>query len=1197
MKRAILQTKGDMHMPLKFMIGRSGSGKTTTIINRVIDKIAAEPTGAPLFIIVPEQASFQTEHALIRTERVRGNMRASAFGFRRLAQLVLREVGGSARVVIADEGKKMLLYKLLQQQQSQLKLFGRSGEQFGFISQLSELYSEFKHYSLTAEQLEGYVQQSVAGVSPLLTDKLHDLQHIYRQYEYGLSQLYIDRDDTLDDLAEAIPRSEMLNGAEVWIDGFHSFTPQEYSVIMALLDKVDGVTVSLTLDRPYWDEQPPEMELFYQQAMACRRLYQFAEALGHADPQAVENLSPAHEDVPVRFAHSPLLAHLEKGYRTRSLWKGGRLQQGTADELSVHCAPDRRTEIEGALREMVKLAREQGARWREMTIFVRNLDDYEHLIAPLMEDYNIPYFLDKRRGILHHPLAELMRAALDVVQYNWRYEDVFRCIKTGLLVTLDDEVTADDLDRLENVVLACGIHGYRWTDGREWRGIPSLSLEAEETENGQPSERDMMQAQQIEKVRRRVAAPLQRLEKKLKKARHATEMCIALYELLEELEVADKLEQWSAKAAASGQPLRAREHIQIHGGIIELMEQMVDIMAEDELQLETFAGLLETGLAGLRLGVVPPAIDQVLIGSLDRTRPLDIKYAFVLGINDGIVPSIFPDQGILNEAERLNLTDSGLELAPGITRRQLDEQFIIYHALTVASDRLWISYAMSDEEGRGLIASEVITTVKALFPGLREQSLSITADVRQTPEQQLQLIGRPGVTLPHLIGQLREWSRGTNIPVLWWHVLRWYDANKAWKPQLHRLVGSLFYENIGQRLSEETSQRLYGRVLRTSVSGMEQFVSCPFAHFAARGLKLRERQEYRLKAPDIGQLFHASLTTLAQDLKEQGRNWGDLTPEECVQVAEAAVDKHTPRLQGEILLSSRRYGYITRKLRDIVSRASVIIGEQSRRGQFEPLFLELAFGPDGNWPALRFTLDNGYTMEIVGRIDRVDVAEGDGNLLIRIIDYKSSSTDLKLHEVYYGLALQMLTYLDVLLTHAEEKLGQKADPAGALYFHVHNPMLQSGNRLSMEQSRQELLKRFKMKGLLVADRDVIGKMDSTLEKGHSAILPVAVKADGGFYSSSAVASPEQWQELLTNVRQTARQIGEGITGGVTQIEPYRIDQEKACTFCAYKSVCQFDESIKGNAYNMLKKPNKNETWELLQSQQNPQEGESGHERS
>lgn len=1183
-------------MPLTFMLGRSGSGKTTTIINRVIDQISADPTGPPLLIIVPEQASFQTEHALIRSSRLKGNMRASVYGFRRLAQLVLREVGGSAKTPLGDEGKKMLLYKLIQQHQPQLRLFGGAGDQFGFISQLSELYSEFKHYSLTADKLEEYVSQAATGISPLLTDKLHDLQHIYQQYESGLSGLYVDRDDTLNDLAQALPRSQALEGVQVWIDGFHNFTMQEYAVIAALLEKAVSVTVSLTLDTPYIHEQPSEMELFYQQGMAFRRLYQLAEALGHADAQAIENLSADMTAVPIRFRNSPQLAQLEKGYRTRQAWSRSQTASHGKGELSVHCAPDRRTEIEGALREMVRLAREEGARWRDMAVFVRNLEDYEHLIAPLLDDYGIPYFLDKRRGILHHPLSELMRSALDIVLYNWRYEDVFRCIKTGLLVTLDEQISQTDLDRLENMVLASGIHGHRWTDGRPWQGMPSLSLEADEPGKEQLSERQHMLSQQMEIVRKRVAEPLSRFEKKVKKAKHATSLCIALYELLDDLNIADKLEQLSYRAAQQGDPLRAREHIQIYGNVMELLDQVVDIMQEDKLELEAFSGLLETGLSGLRLGVVPPALDQVLIGSLDRTRPLDIQYGFVLGVNDGIVPSVFADQGILNEAERLNLTEGGLELAPGITRRQLDERFIVYHALTVASERLWISYAMSDEEGRGLMPSEVITTVKGLFPGMREQNICLTAGIRQTPEEHLELVSTPQTTLPHLIGQLRDWKQGTDIPMLWWHALSWYDRQPSWQPQLQLLLKSLDYENKGLPLQEETSRHLYGSTLRTSVSGMEQFVSCPFAHFASRGLKLRERQEYRLKAPDIGQLFHASLTTLAQDLQSAGRNWGDLTPEECVQAAEAAVDKHSPRLQGEILLSSKRYGYITRKLRDIVSRASVIIGEQSRRGQFEPRYLELAFGPNGNWPPLRFTLDNGYTMEIVGRIDRVDVAEGENNLLIRIIDYKSSSTDLKLHEVYYGLALQMLTYLDVLLTHAEEVMGKKADPAGALYFHVHNPLLQAGNRLSMEQSQQELLKKFKMKGLLMADRDVISKMDTTLEKGYSSILPVAIKADGGFYSSSAVASPEQWQELLRNVRHTAKQIGSDITNGTTDITPYRIEQEKACTFCAYKSVCQFDESIKGNNYNLLKKPNKNETWELLQNRQDGQKGERDHEQ-
>ncbi|MNO67965.1 ATP-dependent helicase/deoxyribonuclease subunit B [compost metagenome] len=307
-----------------------------------------------------------------------------------------------------------------------------------------------------------------------------------------------------------------------------------------------------------------------------------------------------------------------------------------------------------------------------------------------------------------------------------------------------------------------------------------------------------------------------------------------------------------------------------------------------------------------------------------------------------------------------------------------------------------------------------------------------------------------------------------------------------------------------------------------------------------------------------------------------------MTVDECLQEAGVAVDKLAPKLQGEILLSSHRYGYISRKLKNIVGRASVILGEQSRRGSFEPVGLELDFGPGRLLPSLTFELPNGCVMEIVGRIDRVDMAQGENGLLLRVIDYKSSQTDLKLHEVYYGLSLQMLTYLDVLISSAEKWLGQPALPAGTLYFHVHNPLLQSSNGMTLEQAQLEMLKRFKMKGLLLADRDVIAKMDGQLERGYSDILPVAVKADGGFYSSASVATAEQWGTLLSSVRHVITGIGTRITDGDVDIAPYRLGTETACTHCAFRSVCRFDETLDGSSYHVLSKPGKDKVWELLQ---------------
>ncbi len=690
----------------------------------------------------------------------------------------------------------------------------------------------------------------------------------------------------------------------------------------------------------------------------------------------------------------------------------------------------------------------------------------------------------------------------------------------------------------------------------------------------------------MERCRASITGPLFAFEKRIQKSRSGLELCTAVYKLLDETDVARKLERLSVNAMEKGQPEKAREHSQLWGAVLDLLDQIVEMMGNERLEFDVFTGVLETGLAELKMGLVPPALDQVLVGNMDRTRPTGVKYAFLLGFNEGVVPAQFKEDGILSEGERSVLENAGMELAPGASRKLLDERFLIYNALTTGSRKLWISYATADDEGKALLPSEVIRHLYKMFPKIQEHSLSalpssgLPDEVRDSIH--LGYIGHPEQSLRALIMQLRQWRQGTEIPELWWDVYNWFAADEQRSIELKRLLSSLFYRNVGTKLKRGTSFKLYGgSTLRGSVSRMEKFVACSFSHFASYGLRLKERQLYKLQAPDIGQLFHAALSDMAVRLKQEGRGWGSLSPEECRREASETVERLSPMLQGEILMSSKRYGYISRKLKNIVGRASVILGEHARRGSFEPVGLELDFGPDKELPPLRITLPNGCVMEVVGRIDRVDMARGENGILLRVIDYKSSQKDLKLHEVYYGLSLQILTYLDVLLTYSEQWLGQPTLPAGTLYFHVHDPLLTSSNGMNKEQAEQELLKRFKMKGLLTADREVVSLMDTSLDKGYSSIVPVAVKADGSFYSSASVATPEQWGHLLSSVRGTISDIGTRITEGDVMIEPYRIGQETACTFCSFRPVCQFDEAVEGNGYNNLGKPGKDVIWDLL----------------
>lgn len=1172
-------------MSLHFVIGRAGSGKSSLILHRVTSILRKNPTGPPLIILTPEQGTFQIEQRIVTTPGLSGTVRTQVLGFRRLALRVMQETGGSALVPINDEGKKMLLYKMMRKYREQFKLFGRGGDQLGLIDKIAGLYTEMKKFNVNFSELGEHYKflESSSAEATLLKDKMHDLSLLFSEFDSELAKWYIDNEDHVVKLAEGAADSSYLRGADIWIDGFHTFTPQEYTAIGALLRVASSVTVALTLDRAYDDGVPPhELNLFYTPAVTYMKLRALAEESGiDVKPAELLNERPFP-----RFQASETLSYLESAYERRIPWNGTVPPQDFERSLSLHKAGGRRAEVEGAAREMVRLAREEGARWRDMAIYVRKLEDYDHLIAPILEEYEIPHFLDQKTSMLHHPLIEFLRAALDVVIGYWKYEDVFRCVKSDFLLPLDGSLTRAHMDVLENYVLASGIHGYRWYDGRPWKAAPSLSLEQNEETASVKAQEALLT---LEKCRAAVAVPLAAFEKRLKKAKNAEEMCAAVYQLLEDTSVAQHLERLANQAFQDGQPQRAMEHRQLWGAVLDLLDQIVEMMGEEELELELFAGILETGLKDAKLALVPPSLDQVIVGSIDRTRSGLVKHLFLLGINEGIMPAGLQEDGVLSDQERTRLAEIGLELAPGLTRKILDERFLIYGALTAPSRSLWLSYPTGDEEGGALLPSEVIRHIKKIFPSVPEQSLGLapvplTAVSANGPEQasgQLQFVTHPTPTLSTLIGQLRRWKAGEAISPVWWDVLGWYKGRPEWEGKALRLLGSLDYRNRVRGLTPATSRRLYGKRLRTSVSRMEKFSACPFSHFASHGLKLKERQLYRLKAPDIGQLFHAALSTMAITFKEQNRSWGSLTPEECLREADAAVDTLAPRLQGEILLSTKRYGYISRKLKNIVGRASLILGEQSRRGSFEPVGLELDFGPGRPLPPLTFELPNGCVMEIVGRIDRVDIAEGEKGLLLRVIDYKSSQTDLKLHEVYYGLSLQMLTYLDVLLSSAEAWLGRPAVPAGTLYFHVHNPLLQSSNGLTEEEAHQELLKRFKMKGLLLADRDVIAKMDGQLEKGYSDIIPVALKADGGFYSSASVATPEQWETLLGSVRRTITEIGTRITEGDVRISPYRLGMETACTHCIYKPVCRFEESLEGSSYQVLGKPGKQEIWQLL----------------
>lgn len=1222
-------------MTLRFILGRAGSGKTRLCLDEIREelrrgtrgyprgaptrdihvsgsgRVSGFPDGPPLVLLVPEQATFQTEYALTLTPGLSGMFRAQVLSFRRLAWRVFAEVGGAARPHIGDVGKRMLLARILTRRRGELRLFGRAAGRYGFSGTLAGALSELKTYLVAPEALErtgGMLPGTVETDS--LQAKLEDLRLLYADFERELAGKYVDPDDYLTLLAARLGESRSgLSGAEVWVDGFSGFTPQEYAVLAALLKTAARVNVALCLDPR--SRRREDRDLFQVTRGTRARLTELARQNGVKLARPVE----LAEAPPARFRANAALVHLEREFFRRPTQKfAGAPFEGTVpvslSNLRLVAAASRRAEVEGAAREILRLCRERGWHWRDFSLVVRNLADYHELVATVFADYGIPCFIDRKRPVRHHPLVELIRSALETVTGNWAYDPVFRYLKTDLV-----PVSRADVDLLENYVLAHGIRGAKWADPDDWRYRRPDAL-GEDI----PADRDQYLQQKMNRVRRRAARHLLDFHRRVQAAGTAREFTAALYDLLTALSVPWRIEAWSREAEAEGRLEAAREHRQLWAGVVGLFDQVVEALGDEALTVEEFGRVLDSGMDGLQLALIPPALDQVLVGTLERSRNPDVRAAFVLGVSEGVLPGRHHDTGLFTDREREALLAAGLEVAPDTRRKVYEEQYLVYIALTRASEYLWVSYPLADEEGRAMAPSSVIPRLRELFPGLGEETLALEPE-GSAPGADLPYIAATGRTLGFLVARVRDWKAGVPVDPVWWSVFNWFaDNGDGQRERCAPALAGLFFENREPPLDPNLARALHGRApaqgpgaehpsgtltqdthasgsgqvgsgqvesggigpdqLVVSVSRLEKFRGCPFSHFARYALRLKERDVCRLGAPDIGQFFHEALRTFDGRLRESGVEWHMLESADCARLASEVVEELAPRLQSEILLSTSRHRFLTGKLERVVQRTAGAMAAHARQSAFRPVAVEVPFGPGRAVPGPSYPLPGGGRVKLAGRVDRVDVAHTQKAAYLRVIDYKAGPRNLALDDVYHGLNLQLLVYLDACLGGAPVLVGRECLPAGAFYFRVQNPLLRGGKPLPAADAAAQLLKAFRMRGLVLGDPALLRLMDGAAA-GESLIVPAGLNKDGTVKKKAAVVSAAQFERLLEHVRRVVVETAAQIQGGAVDIAPYRKGGSSACRYCAFKPLCAFDPLLASNRYRLLRGLPPAEMWRLL----------------
>ncbi len=1128
-------------MSLRIIYGRAGSGKSSFCMNEIKSSLE-KGQAAKHIIIVPEQFSFQAEKRLIKALGASGINGAEVLSFGRLSHRVLGEVGGMVRKHINPAGKSILVYTIMDSLKEHLRVFARAAGQRGFVNTLCGTISEFKRYNVTADMLNSL---ETTTMNTQLQDKIHDIGLIYGEFDKRLHDKYVDSDDYIALLAEKIQQSIFLKDVEIWVDEFSGFTPREYDVLEKLLARAERVNVALCTDCLADELELDEIDAFLPAKTAAGKLVKLAKDKGVTVDAPVPMKSTG-----VKYSRE--LAFLETNLYT---YTHGRYK-GSTHALSIYEAPDIYEEVESAARDILRKCRKEGLRYRDIAVITGDLALYGKVIRVVFDEYGIPCFIDRKKDITGHPLVLLVLSALEVTTSNWSYETVFRYLKTGLT-----GIGREDLDILENYVLANGIKGSAWVKDEDWSYDIGYSEEL---------------LKKVNEVRREAAEPLVRLYKKVKGKNTGREICTALYDFLCELEVPERLEKLVEYFASEGELDRADEYSQVWNILLELLDQVVEAMGDDTVRVETFLEILSVGFGEYNIGLIPPALEQVLVGSLERSKSHDVKAIYILGANDGIFPVPFRQEGILSDRDREMLGSLGVELAPDTRGRTFEQQHLIYTALTSASEYMRLSYCAADREGRALRPSIVISRLKRIFPEVSFES-GMTRD-DQCSSADL-CVSSPVPTFNGLVTAMRQRMEGRYADPLWREVSEWYKNREEWNVKYAKVLEGFNYTNQVEVIKRERVRSLYGSTIYTSVSRLERYSSCPFSYYVEYGLKAKERRILKMNAPDMGSFMHSVIDTFSREVSESGMGWRHLERAWCAEKVAEIVDNLVQEMSGSVFLSSSRYRYLADRLKRVLTRAVWLIAEHIRRSTFEPVGYELGFGEGEKLPAITLQLPSGENMVLSGRIDRMDCLETEEGKYFRIVDYKSGSKQFKLADVYYGLQLQLITYLDAV----SESLGQDSEktvlPAGILYFRLDDPIVLGGRGVSEEDIEKAIMKELKMKGLLLADVKLIREMDNEID-GDSLIIPARINKGGDLGRSSA-ATAEQFDIIKGHVKRLLYSLGEEMLKGNISISPYRRKRMTACAYCGYMSICQFDTRLKGNSFRNLQDRKEAEIWELM----------------
>lgn len=1134
-------------MSLQFVLGNSGAGKSYFLFQHIIEEAEFHPEKNYL-VIVPEQFTMQTQKELVRLSPRHGLMNIDIVSFQRLALRILAEVGGQQPPVLEEVGKTLVIQRIVQEQEKNLGVLAGSLKKRGTISEMKSMVSELMQYDIGLEEMDEMMEKSKD--QPLLVHKLQDIQVIYQGFLDYLKDRYITNEEILDVLCERISESRMIKNCQVVLDGFTGFTPVQNKLMRKILKLAERVWVTVTLDEYAAREKlKSPQHLFHMSGMMLERLTRIAKEEKVEIDEEIW-IRPGENS---RLANAPALAFLE-----RHLFRFKTLEYTKEqDAVQVFAANNPKKEIEIIANRMQYLVRTKGYRYGDFGIITGDLGVYGSYARQIFDACKIPYFVDEKHSILMNPFVEYLRASLNMIAEQFSYESVFRYLRCGL-----SALSLYEIDTMENYCIAMGIRGWnRWSEHwvRKYRGMKEDSVE----------EIDQIRKKFLEEVTDFVE-PMKR------RGLTVEERTRILYDFICKCKIQEKLKEKEKFFEQQGSMALVKEYAQIYEIIIKLLDKIVQVLGTEKISLNDYIQILEAGFQELQVGIIPPTADQVLVGDMERTRLKDIRILFFVGVNDHVIPKKGGNGGLLSEADREFLDAREVELAPTVRASMYIQKFYLYLNLTKPSEGLYLSYAKTSGQGQAQGPAYLIPMICRMFPKLT---------IRDIQEQRIEEMENPWQASQLLLQGLHP-TEGQNVET-WNELFHWFIRSSEWNESCDKWIKSAFLQKPEDVIGKSVAKALYGNVLENSVSRLEKFAACAFAHFLQYGLELSERQEYEFRSADLGNVIHQALEQFSKNLKKHRLTWKTLTEEERDHLIDESVEEIIHDYGNTILESSARNRYMIQRVKRILRRTVWALQEQLKKGKYEPGKFEVSFALEDQLESIHFELSETEKMRLKGRIDRVDRYEEEDTIYVKIIDYKTGNTSLDLIALYHGLQMQLVVYMNAALEIEQREHPEKrVEPAGMFYYRVKDPLTEGDLKEREESVSQKILQELKVNGLVRSDYKIIKDMDETLEPGEkSSVIPVGLNKNGSLSKNSQAASAQQFSVLSSYVNRKIQETGQQILDGVVAVNPYQMKKQTACDYCSFREICGFDGKLPGYHFRKLPVFQEEELWKKMEGKE------------